>query len=429
MPRLLPRTPTARVLLAITLGALVGAVAPRAGVALKPVADAFVNLVKLVVGPVVFCTIVLGIAGMRDLRAAGRVGLKALVYFEVVTTVALALGLVVANLTRPGAGLDPARLPRPDVTRYTAGAAQEGGVVGILTHIVPSSAVDAFARGDVLQIVVVSALFGVGLASMGAAGDGLARGLARVQELVFRVVAIVMLFAPLGAFAAMGYTVGTFGVRALLPLARLLLDVYATMLAFVFGVLGLVAWRWRFSLVRLLRHIRGELLLVLGTSSSEAALPRLIGRLEAFGCRREVVGLVVPAGYSFNLDGTSIYLSMAVLFIAQAFRVDLSVGQQLGVLGVLMLTSKGAAGVTGSGFVVLASTLAATRVVPVEGLALVLGVDRFMSEARALVNLTGNAVAAVVVAKSEGAFDEARYAALAGRPPGGPAEGLTAPGG
>ena len=234
---------------------------------------------------------------------------------------------------------------------------------------------------------------------------------------MFRVVAIVMAFAPVGAFAAMAYTVGTFGVRALVPLARLMLDVYGAMLAFVFGVLGLVAWRWRFSLFALLRHIRGELLLVLGTSSSEAALPRLVERLEAFGCRREVVGLVVPAGYSFNLDGTSLYLSMAVLFIAQAFRVDLSLGQQLGVLGVLMLTSKGAAGVTGSGFVVLASTLAATRVVPVEGLALVLGVDRFMSEARAIVNLIGNAVATVVVSKSEGAFDEARYAAAVERAP------------
>lgn len=416
MPRLLPRNLSARVLLAVTAGALLGALAPAAGAALKPAADTFVNLVKLVVGPVVFCTIVLGIAGMRDLRTAGRVGLKAVVYFEVVTTAALALGLLVANVTRPGAGLDPARLPKGDISRYTGGAAQEGGVVGVLTHVVPASAVDAFARGDVLQIVFVAVLFGGALASMGPRGGGLARGLARVQELVFRVVGVVMAVAPLGAFAAMAYTVGTFGVRALLPLGRLMLDVYATMLAFVFGVLGLVAWRWRFSLLKLLRHVRGELLLVLGTSSSEAALPRLLLRLEEFGCRREVVGLVVPAGYSFNLDGTSIYLSMAVLFIAQAFRVDLSLGQQLGVLGLLMLTSKGAAGVTGSGFVVLASTLAATRAVPVEGLALVLGVDRFMSEARALVNLVGNAVATVVVAKSEGAFDEARYAAV-GRAP------------
>ena len=412
MPRLIPQHLTVRVLAAITAGALLGALAPGAGAGLKPLADTFVNLVKLVVGPVVFCTIVLGIAGMGELRTAGRVGAKALLYFEVVSTAALALGLLVVNVTQPGAGLDPTRLARGDVSAYAA-AARAGGVVEILTHVVPSSAVDAFARGDVLQIVFVAVLFGAALAGMGERGAGLARGLARVQELVFRVVAMVMAVAPIGAFAAMAYTVGAFGVRALVPLARLMLDVYATMLLFVFGVLGLVAWRWRFSLFRLLRHIRGELLLVLGTSSSEAALPRLIQRLEEFGCRREVVGLVVPAGYSFNLDGTSIYLSMAVVFIAQAFRVDLSFGQQLGVLGVLMLTSKGAAGVTGSGFVVLASTLAATRVVPVEGLALVLGVDRFMSEARALVNLVGNAVATVVVAKSEGAFDEARYAALA----------------
>ena len=258
-----------------------------------------------------------------------------------------------------------------------------------------------------IQSVGVAVLTGGALAGMGERGRGLAAGLARVQELVFRVVAIVMGTAPVGAFAAMAYTVGSVGASARLPLGRLMLDVYATMALFVFGVLGLVARRWGFRITALLRHIRGELALVVGTSSSEAALPRLVDKLEQFGCRREVVGLVVPAGYSFNLDGTSIYLSMAVLFIAQAFGVELSLGRQLEVLGVLMLTSKGAAGVTGSGFVVLASTLAATRAVPVEGLALVLGVDRFMSEARAVVNLIGNAVATVVIAKSEGAFAEA----------------------
>lgn len=400
------RSPTARVLLAVAAGALLGVLAPAAGAAMRPVADVFVALVKLVVGPVVFCTIVGGIAGMRDLRVAGRVGLKAIVYFELVTTLALALGLLVANLTRPGAGIDVSRLARGDVSRYTQ-AAREGGVVDLLVHAVPSSAVDPFARGDVVQIVVVSVLAGVALAGMGERGRPIAAGVARLQELVFRVVAIVMAAAPLGAFGAMAYTVGSVGAAALLPLGRLMLDVYATMALFVFGVLGLVARLWGFRLVDLLRHIRGELALVVGTSSSEAALPRLVEKLVQFGCRREVVGLVVPAGYSFNLDGTSIYLSMAVLFIAQAFGVELSLARQLGVLGVLMLTSKGAAGVTGSGFVVLASTLAATRAVPVEGLALVLGVDRFMSEARAVVNLVGNAVATVVVAKSEGAFAEA----------------------
>ena len=387
---MLPRSPTVRVLIAVAAGALLGTLAPAAGAATKPLADAFVALVKLVVGPVVFCTIVTGIAGMRDLRTAGRVGAKAILYFEAVSTLALALGLVVVNLTRPGAGLDVSRLVKGDVSKY-AQAAREGGVVDLLVHAVPSSAVDPFARGDVVQIVVVAVLAGVALAGMGERGRPIAAGLARVQELVFRVVGIVMATAPVGAFAAMAYTVGSVGAAALLPLGRLMLDVYATMALFVFGVLGLIARRWGFRVTDLLRHIRGELALVVGTSSSEAALPRLVTKLEQFGCRREVVGLVVPAGYSFNLDGTSIYLSMAVLFIAQAFGVELSLGRQLQVLGVLMLTSKGAAGVTGSGFVVLAS----------------LGVDRFMSEARAVVNLIGNAVATVVIAKSEGAFAEA----------------------
>ncbi len=402
---MLPRNPTVRVLIAIAAGALLGTLAPLAGVAMKPLADGFVALVKLVVGPVVFCTIVSGIAGMRDLRTAGRVGAKAILYFEVVTTFALALGLLVVNVTKPGAGIDVAHMARGDISQY-ARAAREGGVVDLLVHAIPSSAVDPFARGDVIQIVVVAVLAGVALAGMGERGRPLAAGLARVQELVFRVVAIVMTVAPVGAFAAMAYTVGSAGASALIPLGRLMLDVYLTMAIFVFGVLGLVARRWGFRITALLRHIRGEIALVVGTSSSEAALPRLIAKLEQFGCAPQVVGLVVPAGYSFNLDGTSIYLSMTVLFIAQAFRVDLPLARQLEVLGVLMLTSKGAAGVTGSGFVVLASTLAATRAVPVEGLALVLGVDRFMSEARAVVNLIGNAVATVVVAKSEGAFAE-----------------------
>lgn len=400
---MLPRNLTVRVLLAITAGALLGALAPAAGVATRPLADAFVALVKLVVGPVVFCTIVLGIAGMRDLRTAGRVGAKAILYFEVMSTFALALGLLVVNVTRPGAGLDASSLARGDVSRY-AQAAREGGIADLLLHAVPSSAVDAFARGDVIQIVAVAVLTGIALAGMGERGRGLTATLGRVQELVFRVVGMVMTVAPIGAFAAIAYTVGSFGVRTLLPLGRLMLDVYATMALFVFGVLGLVARAWGFRITALLRHISGEIALVVGTSSSEAALPRLLVKLERFGCAPEIVGLVVPAGYSFNLDGTSIYLSMAVLFIAQVFRIDLSLGRQLAVLGILMLTSKGAAGVTGSGFVVLASTLAATHAVPIEGLALVLGVDRFMSEARAVVNLIGNAVATVVVAKSEGAF-------------------------
>jgi aerobic C4-dicarboxylate transport protein len=408
MPRLLPRNLTVRVLLAITAGIALGIFAPDAGKAMKPLGDTFVNLVKMVVGPIVFLTIVLGIANMADLKKVGRVGGKAFLYFEVVTTFALAIGLTVVNVTKPGAGLDISRLARGDVSRYTE-AGKEMNWVDFLTHVVPSSVVDAFAKGDVLQIVFFAVLFGVALAAMGARGRPLVEVLERVAEVFFKIVGMVMVVAPIGAFGAMAYTIGNFGLRTLLPLGRLMLDVYLTMAIFVFVVLGTIARLSGFRLLPFLSFIREEILLVLGTSSSEAALPRMLEKLERFGCSRSVVGLVVPAGYSFNLDGTSIYLSMAVVFLAQAFRVDLSIGQQLTILGILMITSKGAAGVTGSGFIVLASTLSALQVVPVEGLALLLGVDRFMSEARAIVNLIGNGVATVVVARSEGAFDETRH--------------------
>jgi aerobic C4-dicarboxylate transport protein len=283
-------------------------------------------------------------------------------------------------------------------------------ITDFFTHIVPVSVVDAFAKGEILQIVFFAVLFGVAVASLGERGEGITHGLERVNEAFFKVVAMVMRVAPLGAFGAMAYTVGNFGLKTLLPLGRLLLDVYLTMGLFIFIVLGLIARAYGFRLLRFLRFIRDEILLVLGTSSSEAALPRMLAKLERYGCAKSVVGLVVPAGYSFNLDGTSIYLSMAFVFIAQAFRVELSLTEQLSVLGILMVTSKGAAGVTGSGFVVLASTMAAMQVVPIEGLALLLGVDRFMSEARAITNLIGNGVATLVIARSEGQFDDARRA-------------------
>jgi aerobic C4-dicarboxylate transport protein len=407
MPRLLPRNLTVRVLLAISAGIALGLVAPDTAKAMRPLGDTFVNLVKMVVGPIVFLTIVLGIANMSDLKKVGRVGGKAFLYFEVVTTFALAIGLTVVNVTKPGAGLDVSRLARGDVSRY-AEAGQGMNWVDFLTHVVPSSVVDAFAKGDVLQIVFFAVLFGVALAALGPRGRPLTDVLERLAEVFFRIVAIVMVVAPIGAFGAMAYTIGNFGLRTLIPLGRLMLDVYVTMAIFVFVVLGGIARWWGFSLWNFLWFIREEILLVLGTSSSEAALPRMLEKLERYGCARSVVGLVIPAGYSFNLDGTSIYLSMAVVFLAQVFNIDLSLGQQLTILGILMITSKGAAGVTGSGFIVLASTLSALQVVPVEGLALLLGVDRFMSEARAIVNLIGNGVATVVVAKSEGAFDEAQ---------------------
>ncbi len=408
MRRLLPRNLTVRVLIAISLGIALGLAAPDTAKAMKPLGDTFVNLVKMVVGPIVFLTIVLGIANMSDLKKVGRVGGKAFLYFEVVTTFALAIGLVVVNVTKPGAGLDVSRMAKGDVSRY-ATAGEQMNWVDFLTHVVPSSVVDAFAKGDVLQIVFFAVLFGVALSALGARGRALTEVLERIADVFFKITAMVMVVAPIGAFGAMAYTVGNFGLRTLLPLGRLMLDVYLTMAIFVFVVLGAIARLSGFRLLPFLSFIREEILLVLGTSSSEAALPRMLEKLERFGCARSVVGLVVPAGYSFNLDGTSIYLSMAVVFLAQAFRVDLSIGQQLTILGILMITSKGAAGVTGSGFIVLASTLSALHVVPVEGLALLLGVDRFMSEARAIVNLIGNGVATVVIARSEGAFDETQH--------------------
>jgi aerobic C4-dicarboxylate transport protein len=398
---------TVRVLVAIAIGVLLGVVAPGTARAMRPIGDTFVALVKMVIGPIIFLTIVLGIANMSDLKKVGRVGVKAFVYFEIVTTFALAIGLVVVNVTKPGAGLDVSAMAKGDVSRYAA-QGRELSFVDFFTHIVPSSFVGAFAAGDILQIVFISILFGVALTALGAHGRPLVDVLDRTQHVFFRIVQLIMYVAPIGAFGAMAYTVGNFGLRTLLPLGRLMLDVYLTMAIFVLVVLNLIARAFGFSLWQFLKYIREEILLVLGTSSSEVALPRMIDKLERYGCSRTVVGLVIPAGYSFNLDGTSIYLSMAVVFIAQVFNVDLTLAQQLTILGVLMITSKGAAGVTGSGFIVLASTLSAMRVVPLEGLALLLGVDRFMSEARAIVNLIGNGVATLVISRSEGAFDERR---------------------
>jgi aerobic C4-dicarboxylate transport protein len=398
------RNLTVRVLVAIALGVLLGALWPSAGRAMRPLGDTFVNLVRMIIAPVIFLTIVLGIAHTTDLKRVGRVGLKAFAYFEVVTTFALAIGLAVMNLVRPGEGIDVSRLAAADVSQFAA-QGKELRLVDFLVHIVPSSVVGAFAQGEILQVVFFSLLFGVALASLGRAGRPVARMLERLLQVFFRLVTIVMVVAPVGAFGAMAYTIGNFGLASLLTLGRLMVCVYATMALFIFGVLNLIARASGFSLLRLLAHIKDEILIVLGTSSSEAVLPRMLDKMERFGCARPVVGLVIPAGYSFNLDGTSIYLSMATLFIAQAYGIHLTLGQQLGVLAVLMVTSKGAAGVTGSGFIVLASTLSALRVVPVEGVALVLGVDRFMSEARSITNLIGNAVATVVIAKSEGAFE------------------------
>ena len=395
---------TFRVLVAVALGVVAGITMPDTAKAMRPLGDTFVNLVRMVIAPVIFLTIVLGIAHMRDLKKVGRVGGKAFLYFELVTTVALAIGLLIVNVTKPGAGLDRAGISGGDVSKY-ATAGQQLSMVEFLTHIVPSSIVEAFAKGDILQVVFFAVLFGAAVALMGDAADQLVKVLDQLLHAFFKLVNMIMVVAPIGAFGAMAYTVGNFGLKTLLPLGRLMLDVYATMAIFVFVVLGLIARASGFSLWKFLVHIKDEILLVLGTSSSEAALPKLMEKLEQAGCSRSVVGLVVPAGYSFNLDGTSIYLSMAVIFLAQAFGIELPLSEQLFVLGVLMITSKGAAGVTGSGFIVLASTLASLKVVPLEGLALLLGVDRFMSEARAITNLIGNGVATIVLSRHEHAYD------------------------
>src|SRR4051812_33375313 len=315
---------TVQVLVAIALGVLLGLFYPAVGRAMKPVGDTFVNLVKMVIAPVIFLTVTLGIANMRDLKKVGRVGGKALLYFEIVTTFALAIGLIVVNVTRPGAGLDVSALAKGDVSKY-AEAGKTMSFVEILTHVVPSSVVDAFARGDVLQIVFFAVLFGTALATIGERGQSLVNVLDVTSQVVFRIVGMVMKVAPIGAFGAMAYTVGTFGAKSLLPLGRLMLDVYITMALFIFVVLNIILRMWGFSLWRYLKHIREEIVLVLGTSSSEAALPRMLEKMERYGCARSVVGLVIPAGYSFNLDGTSIYLSMAALFVAQAFGVHLSI--------------------------------------------------------------------------------------------------------
>jgi aerobic C4-dicarboxylate transport protein len=419
---------TVQVLTAITIGALIGVFSPRLGVALGPLGDGFIRLVKMVVTPIIFLTVVVGIASMGNLKKAGRVGLKAIGYFEVVTTIALGIGLVVANVARPGAGIDRNKVhvteeAAQQVAKYQAAGEQQKDIAQVLLHIIPPNVFAAFAGEDILPVLFFAVLFGVAVAGLGEHGRPIVTGMERLTEAMFRVVSIIMRVAPLGALGAIAFTVGKFGAGALVSLLKLMGCVYLTMGIFIFGVLGLICWLCGFSLWRYLVFIREEILLVLGTSSSESALPRMMEKMEVIGCGRDVVRMVVPAGYSFNLDGTSIYLSMAMLFIAQAFDVRMSFGQQVYVMAILMLTSKGAAAVTGAGFICLAATISATKTgLPIEGLALLIGVDRFMSEARAITNLIGNGVAAIVVSKWEGDFDPARYHAAvsgmeaAGRP-------------
>ncbi|KML39806.1 MULTISPECIES: C4-dicarboxylate transporter DctP [Cytobacillus] len=397
---------TFQVLTAIFIGVMVGLIWPEVGKEMKPVGDTFINAVKMVIAPIIFLTIVLGIAKMGDMKKVGKVGGKAFIYFEVVTTLALMIGLIVVNVIKPGAGLNFNELEKGDVSQYTANGGEGINWIEFVTHIVPSNMVDAFAKGDILQVLFFSVLFGVGLAALGDKGKIVIEFLDKLSLVFFKIIGYVMKAAPLGAFGAMAYTIGHFGLASLVPLGKLMISVYVTMFLFIFVVLNIICKMYGFSLWNYLKFIKDEILIVLGTSSSESVLPRMMDKMERIGCSKSVVGLVIPTGYSFNLDGTSIYLSMAVVFLAQVFGVDLTIGQQVTILLVLMLTSKGAAGVTGSGFIVLASTLAALQVIPLEGLALLLGVDRFMSEGRAIVNLIGNGIATMVVAKSENEFDE-----------------------
>ncbi len=396
------------VLAAILLGAALGYFDPPLAVRLKPLGDGFIKLIKMLIAPVIFCTVVTGIAGLRDAKKIGRVGLKALLYFEVVSTVALAIGLIVVNTLKPGAGfnVDPRTLDAQAVAQY-AQRAHEQGPVDFVLGIIPATLGEAFATGDLLQVLLVALLFGFALSTLGERGAGVARAIEAVSAALFGMVGLIMRLAPVGAFGAMAFTIGKYGVASLAPLARLMGSFYLTCALFVLLVLGAICAALGINLVRLVRYLRAELLTVLGTSSSESVLVPMMERLERLGCSRSVVGLVIPAGYSFNLDGTNIYLTMAALFVAQALNVELSLGQQLALLGVAMLTSKGASGVTGAGFVTLAATLSVVPGVPPAGLALILGIDRFMSEARALTNLIGNGVATLVISRWERELDAA----------------------
>ena len=398
-----------QVLVAIAIGIVLGVVCPQAGAEMKPLGDGFIKLIKMMIAPIIFCTVVLGIAGMEDMKKVGKTGGFALIYFEVMSTVALIVGLVIINLVKPGSGMnvDPSTLDTKAVAAY-AEPGKLQSTTDFIINIIPTTIVDAFAKGEILQVLLFSVLFGFALHRFVGEYSLVFNIIERVSGVLFRIVSMIMRLAPIGAFGAMAFTIGAYGFGTLANLAKLMATFYATCLIFIFIVLGVVARLHGFGILRYLRYIKDELLIVLGTSSSEAALPSLMARLESLGAGRPTVGLVVPTGYSFNLDGTAIYLTMAAVFIAQATNTPLDMRHQIVLLAVLLLTSKGAAGVTGSGFIVLAATLSAVGTVPVAGLALILGIDRFMSEARALTNLIGNGIATIVVARWTGDLDVAR---------------------
>ena len=396
-----------QVLVAIGIGVLLGHYYPELGAQMKPLGDGFVKLIKMIIAPVIFCTVVTGIAGMESMKAVGRTGAVALLYFEIVSTIALIIGLVVVNVVQPGAGMnvDPATLDAKAVAVYAQQAEQQG-VIAFLLDIIPGSVIGAFASGNILQVLLFAILFGFALHRLGSAGTVMFNVIESFSKVIFGVINMIMRLAPIGAFGAMAFTIGKYGVGSLVQLGQLIICFYITCILFVVIVLGAIA-RWAgFNIFKFIGYIKEELLIVLGTSSSESALPRMLDKMERLGCKKSVVGLVIPTGYSFNLDGTSIYLTMAAVFIAQATNANMDIFHQITLLVVLLLSSKGAAGVTGSGFIVLAATLSAVGHLPVAGLALILGIDRFMSEARALTNLVGNGVATVVVAKWVGQLDE-----------------------
>lgn len=393
-----------QVIAGIVLGVIVGSLYPSFGPTANIISKMFIALITMLIAPIIFLTIVLGIAGMNDMKKVGRVGGKALLYFEIVTTFALIIGVVVANVVKPGEHF--VSHVAADTTKLVAyqKAAAEMHWMDFLTHIIPSNVTDAFAKGDILQILFFAILFGFGLSKMGDTGQTVISLFEKISKVFFNIMHMVMRVAPIGAFGGMAYTISTYGVKSLEPLAKLMGSVYITMFLFIFIVLNIICRLYKFSLWQYLKFIKDEILVVLGTSSSETVLPAMMEKMERFGCSKSVVGLVIPTGYSFNLDGTTIYLSIAVIFLAQVFQVPLTIEQEVMLIGILMITSKGAAAVTGGGFIILTSTLAALKIIPIEGLAILFGVDRFMSEARAITNMIGNGIATIVIAKSEGEF-------------------------
>ena len=401
-----------QVIVAVIIGVLLGHFYPSVGESMKPLGDAFIKLIKMMIAPIIFCTVVVGIAGMEDMKKVGKTGGLALLYFEIVSTLALVVGLVLVNLLKPGEGMniDPATLDTKAIAAYT-GPGKMQGTVEFLLHVIPSTVVDAFAKGEILQVLLIAVLFGFALHKFGGRGTLVFDIIEKGSHVLFTIIGYVMKLAPIGAFGAMAFTIGKYGVDSLFSLGKLMAVFYMTCLLFIFLVLGTIAKLHGFSIWKFIKYIKEELLIVLGTSSSESVLPRMMEKMENLGAKKTCVGLVIPTGYSFNLDGTSIYLTMAAVFIAQATNTPMTLTQELTLLGVLLLTSKGAAGITGSGFIVLAATLSAVGNVPVAGLALILGIDRFMSEARALTNLIGNGVATLVVAKWTNELDMDRLQA------------------